>query len=66
MPLDITEGVRLEDVSLLIPPTSFDFVRAQMGTYATTQLERCHYALIERFEPQSTYDTEKRELFPVK
>jgi hypothetical protein len=62
LPLEIAEGVRLEDISALTSPNSFDSVRKRMGTDASEQLEGVRYALVHRFEPRFIFDQGKQEL----
>jgi hypothetical protein len=61
LPLEIAEGVRLENISALISPSSFDLVRKRMGTDASEQLESVRYALVHRFEPQFMFDQKRQE-----
>lgn len=62
LPVEITEGVTLENVSALISPDSFDGVRKRIGTDATDRLEGVHHALVHRYEPMFMLDENKKEL----
>jgi hypothetical protein len=62
LPVEIAEGVTLENVSNLISPHCFDGFRAGIGTYATDRLEGVRHALIHRYEPTFMFDEEKKEV----
>jgi hypothetical protein len=62
LPVEIAEGVTLEDVSALMPPDSFDGFKKRIGTDATDRLEGVRHALIHRYEPTFMFDDNKKEL----
>lgn len=53
LPLDIAEGVRLEELAPLLRADAFDYVTTQMGTWAVQKLKESRYALIHRYEEGS-------------
>ena len=62
LPIDIAEGVRLEDVSALVPAGSFDIIRQRSGTDVVDTLQGIRHALIHRFDPRIIFDRQNREL----
>jgi hypothetical protein len=50
LPLEITGGVRIEDVEPLLKKDTFEFVTPRMGTHAAGRLEKVKYALVHRFD----------------
>ena len=53
LPLEIAEGVRIEELAPLLRPDAFDYVVTQMGTWAVEKLKQSRYAFIHRYEAGS-------------
>jgi hypothetical protein len=53
LPLEVAEGVRIEDLKPLLTEDAFDYVTPQMGTWAVEQLKRSRYAFVHRYEAGS-------------
>ena len=56
LPLELVEGVTLEDVSALIKEDAFEFVKTKMGTDAAETLQGIRYAFVHRYDPQQVRD----------
>src|SRR5215472_4150857 len=56
LPFDITENVRIEEVSQRFRPDAFDLGREKLGTAVLEELERVRYALVHRYDPQPIID----------
>ena len=52
LPFDVAEGVRIEDVSALLRPDTFEFVKERMGSDAVRELQDVTYALCASLQPQ--------------
>jgi hypothetical protein len=50
LPLEVVEGVRIEDLRPLLKEDAFDYVTPQMGTWAVDHLKRSNYAFVHRYE----------------
>jgi hypothetical protein len=48
LPLQITEGVHIEDLKPLLHENAFDDVTPQMGTWAVEHLKQSHYAFVQK------------------
>lgn len=53
LPLEICDGVFLEDLKPLLKKDAFDYVTAQMGTWAVERLKQSRYAFVHRYDLQS-------------
>src|SRR5450631_129457 len=58
LPFDVTEGVRIEDISSLLRSDTFEFVKERMGSDAVKQLRGVTHALVHRYSPESYTDAE--------
>jgi hypothetical protein len=58
LPFDIAEGVRIEDISALLRPDTFEFVKERMGSDAVQQLQDVTYAIVHRYSPKSVTDSD--------
>lgn len=56
LPLDILDGVRLEDVSALIPERAFGYMKGRMSSDDIEQLQNTRYAIVHRFDAKATYE----------
>lgn len=54
LPLDIAEGVRIEDVSQLLRHDTFKSVEKRAGSDEVEALQRTRYALVHRFDAEMT------------
>ncbi|MFZ0770361.1 MAG: hypothetical protein WCA49_04195 [Candidatus Sulfotelmatobacter sp.] len=58
LPFDITDGVRIEDISSSLRKGTFDFIKGRMGSDLAAKLESVQYALVHRYEPKPFLDEE--------
>lgn len=50
LPMQILEGLAVEDVSTIITPDSFDWARTELGRYAFEDLRNVKQALVHRYQ----------------
>jgi hypothetical protein len=62
LPVDIAEGVTLEDVYPLLTPDHFDRYRCEIGTSVAKRLQGIRHALIHRFDTDPEVDAEKEHI----
>jgi hypothetical protein len=56
LPFDVTENVRIEEVSQRFRAQAFDLGRERLGTGILEELERVRYALVHRYDPGPIID----------
>jgi len=66
LPFDITENVRIEDVSQRFRKDAFDLGKERLGTDILKELESVRYALVHRYDPEPVIDNETGEILGYK
>src|SRR5712692_2657940 len=66
LPFDVTENVRIEEVSQRFREHAFDLGKERLGTEILSELERVRYALVHRYEPEPIIDEETHEILGYK
>ena len=56
LPFDVMDGVRIEDVSTLIPDGAFAFMEGRISSDDIETLQSTHYAIVHRFDARMTYE----------
>src|SRR5229473_8435831 len=56
LPFDVMEGVRIEDVSTLIPEGAFNFMEGRISSDDIEKLQNTRYAIVHRFDAKMTYE----------
>ena|SRR5690349_8484187 len=66
LPFDVTENVRIEEVSQRFRPHAFDLGRERLGTGILEELEGVRYALVHRYKPEAITDEQTHEILGYK
>ena len=66
LPFEVTENVRIEDVSQRFGAHAFDLGRERLGTEILRELEGVRYALVHRYESEPIIDEETHEILGYK
>lgn len=53
LPLEISDGVFIEELKPLLKENAFDYVTPQMGTWAVEHLKQSRYAFVYRYDAGS-------------